>query len=101
MKAALRGGFLFGGIYAVECGAFFDSEGTSPTCYGHLLRRSFMRSPGENSDAPFPLFMPVVPLSCMPSPGLNSDAPLLLPGASPHRGCAFEMALGSESDITL
>ena len=39
----------------------------------YFLRLSFMRSPGESSDAPFDC--PTVPLSCMRSPGLYSDAP--------------------------
>jgi hypothetical protein len=39
----------------------------------YFLRLSFMRSPGENSDAPFD--WPTVPLSCIRSPGLSSDAP--------------------------
>src|SRR5205807_1067039 len=47
----------------------------------YLPRLSFMRSPGEYSDAPFfePLDCPTVPLSCIWSPGLFSDAPLLVP----------------------
>jgi hypothetical protein len=43
------------------------------------LRRSFIRSPGEYSEAPFDFDIPTVPLlSFLMSPGLNSDAPFVV-----------------------